>query len=247
MPDTTELSVVIPAYNEAERIGVTIERVSSYLKTRGLDYEIIIVSDGSSDSTERIVESYARENGRIRLVSYMPNRGKGFAVRTGILQARAKDVLFSDADLATPLEELETLERSARGCSIVVGSRALKDSTIIGWRPWYRELSGKIFNLIVRLVAVPGIRDTQCGFKLFKDGSAQRIFSIAQANGFAFDVEALFLARKLGYGIAEVGVSWNNSPLTKVSVFKHTLPMIFEIFKVRVNDWKKRYEPPAHN
>jgi dolichyl-phosphate beta-glucosyltransferase len=144
---------------------------------------------------------------------------------------------------------MEVLEKAAQGgSSILVGSRALRDSTIIGWRPWYRELSGVIFNRLVRLLAVPQIKDTQCGFKLFRDGAAHRIFSIARVDGFAFDVEALFLARKLGYSIAEVGVSWNNSPLTKVSVFKHTLPMLVELLKVRVNDWKKRYEfTPTHD
>ncbi len=246
MGDKPELSIVIPAYNEAKRIGPTLEALTAHMTACGLDYEILVVSDGSTDSTDRVVQSYAQNNSRIKLISYQPNRGKGCAVRTGMLEARAEDVLLSDADLATPIDELEKLqEMAANGCAVVVGSRALKTSTIIGWRPWYRELSGKVFNTIVRLLAVPTVRDTQCGFKLFKDGSARRIFSIARLDGFGFDVEALYLARKLGYSIGETGVRWNNSPTTKVSVLKHTLPMLLEVVRVRINDRKKRYESPT--
>lgn len=248
MEDKPELSVVIPAYNEAQRIGPTLEAITSYLRLRGVDYEIIVVSDGSTDSTEDIIRNHARGNGRIRLVSYRPNRGKGCAVRTGVLEARAENVLFSDADLATPIEELETLQKAAEnGFDVVIGSRALEDSVIIGWRPWYRELSGKIFNMIIRLLAVPGIRDTQCGFKYFKDSSAAKIFSVARMNGYGFDVEALYLARKLDYRIREIGIHWNNSPTTKVSLLRHTLPMLLDVIRVRVNDWKNRYESASSN
>jgi dolichyl-phosphate beta-glucosyltransferase len=246
MEDKPELSVVIPAYNEAQRIGPTLEAIASYLRVRGVDYEIIVVSDGSTDSTEDIIHNHARDNGRIRLVSYHPNRGKGCAVRTGVLEARAENVLFSDADLATPIEELETLQKAAEnGFDVVIGSRALTDSVIIGWRPWYRELSGKVFNMIIRLLAVSDIRDTQCGFKYFKDGSAAKIFSVARMNGYGFDVEALYLARKLDYRIREIGIHWDNSPTTKVSLLRHTLPMLLDVIRVRVNDWKNRYESPS--
>jgi len=246
MIDKPDLSVVIPAYNENERIGPTLQAISSALKTRGVSYEIIVVSDGSTDETESIVRNYANDDSRIRLLSYSPNRGKGYAVRAGILEARAENVLFSDADLATPIEELEKLQEIAKsGYEVVIGSRALKDSVIIGWRPWYRELSGKVFNMLIRMLAVPGIRDTQCGFKYFKGGSAARIFSAARLDGFGFDVEALYLARKFGCRIAEIAVRWDNSPTTKVSVLKHTLPMLLEVIRVRINDWKNLYEPPA--
>jgi dolichyl-phosphate beta-glucosyltransferase len=245
MTHKPDISVVIPAYNEAGRIGPTIEAISAYLRERRFDYEVIVVSDGSTDSTDSAVQTYAAKDAGVRLVSYHPNRGKGFAVRTGMLKARSDSVLLSDADLATPIAELETLEKHAsKGLDVVVGSRALKESAIIGWRPWYRELSGKVFNKLVRLLAVPNIRDSQCGFKYFKNGSAATIFSAARANGFGFDVEALYLAKKLGYNIGEVAVSWKNSPLTKVSVLRDTFPMICEIVRVRINDWKKRYELP---
>jgi dolichyl-phosphate beta-glucosyltransferase len=247
MSEKVELSVVIPAYNEAERIGPTLEAISAHLQACGMAFEIIVVSDGSTDSTERIVNNHVQNDSRVRLLYYSPNQGKGRAVRVGMQDARANDVLLSDADLATPIEDLEKLQRKAleNGCDVVVGSRALRDSVVIGWRPWYRELSGKVFNRIVRLLAVPGIYDTQCGFKYFKDGAAAKIFSRARLDGFGFDVEALFLARKFGYRIGETGVRWKNSPATKVSVFRHTLPMLCEVIKVRINDWKKRYESPS--
>lgn len=246
MEEMPDLSIVIPAYNEAERIGPTLEAISSNLKRTNANYEIIVVNDGSTDATEEIVRGCAKTDPRVRLVGYRPNRGKGYAVRTGMLEARADNVLFSDADLATPIEDLEKLQRVARdGCEVVIGSRALKESIIIGWRPWYRELSGKVFNRIIRLLAVPDIRDTQCGFKYFTAGSAAKIFSTTRLDGFGFDVEALYLARKFGYNIAEIGVHWQNSPATKVSVIKHTLPMLIEVVKVRLNDRKKLYERPT--
>lgn len=248
MGDRIELSVVIPAYNEAKRIGPTLEIISEYLNSTNINYEIIVVSDGSADSTDATVQGYARANKRIRLISYHPNRGKGYAVRTGMLEAQAINVLLTDADLATPIQELSKLQEvAADGYEVVIGSRALKDAVIVGWRPWYRVLSGKVFNMIIRFIAVPEIRDTQCGFKFFNKGSASKIFSIARLDGFGFDVEVLFLARKLGYRIAEIGVHWNNSPTTKVSVLKHTLPMLLEVAEIRLNDWKGRYEAPQAN
>jgi dolichyl-phosphate beta-glucosyltransferase len=245
MQDKPELSVVIPAYNEAERIGPTLEAISSYLSANQPRHEIIVVSDGSADSTDAVVQRFIQNDNRIRLISYQPNRGKGYAVRTGMLEARADQILLTDADLATPIEEIQRLKGAASNAyDIVIGSRALKDSVIIGWRPWYRVLSGKVFNLIIRLLAVPNIRDTQCGFKYFGNGSAAKIFSRSRLDGFGFDVEVLFLAAKFGCRISEIGVHWNNSPSTKVSVLKHTLPMLLEVLKIRLNDWKGSYEQP---
>jgi dolichyl-phosphate beta-glucosyltransferase len=245
MADRPELSVVIPAYNEAERIGPTLDSIAAYLKTVNPSYEIVVVSDGSTDSTDEVIKRYSEGNDRIRLITYHPNRGKGHAVRTGMLEARAPHVLLTDADLATQIEDLRKLQEvAAQGYDVVIGSRALKDSIIIGWRPWYRVLSGKVFNMIIRLLAVPRIRDTQCGFKYFKDGAAAKIFPASRLDGFGYDVEVLYLAEKYGCRIAEIGVHWNNSPATKVSVFKHTLPMLVEVIRVRLNDWRGRYERP---
>jgi dolichyl-phosphate beta-glucosyltransferase len=158
------------------------------------------------------------------------------------LEARAENVLITDADLATPIEEFHKLEQMTRsGYEIAIGSRALEQSRVEGWRPWYRVLSGKVFNKVVQLLAVPGIHDTQCGFKLFTKGAAARIFSVSKIDGFGFDVESLFLARKFGYRVGEIAVVWRNSPSTKVSVLKHTLPMLWEVVQVRFFHWKQAY------
>ncbi len=243
MNEKSQLSVVIPAYNEAQRIGRTLEAVVAFFDAMKTACDIVVVSDGSIDSTEDIVNSYASANKSIRLLAYQPNKGKGCAVRTGVLQARATDVLIIDADLATPIEDfLELRQAAEKGSKIVIGSRALAHSRVEGWRPWYRVLSGKVFNKIVRALSVRGIHDTQCGFKLFTGGSARRIFSLSRIDGFGFDVEALYLAQKFGYSIAEVPVRWHNSPATKVSVLRDTLPMLMEVMKVRLNDWNKRYD-----
>jgi len=248
MKDDVALSIVIPAYNEAGRIGLTLERIESFFDPLGIAYEIIVVNDGSNDSTGEVVNTYATANGRIRLIGYSSNRGKGYAVRTGVMNAKAQTVLITDADLATPIEEYQALQQSTRdGYDIVVGSRALEQSRIEGWRPWYRVLSGKIFNKIVRLLTVHDIHDTQCGFKLFTGGSAARIFAVSRINGFGFDVESLFLGSKFGYRINEIAIRWSNSPATKVSVLKDTLPMLWEVLKVRYYDWKKLYDRPKNH
>ncbi|RJP15563.1 MAG: glycosyltransferase family 2 protein [Candidatus Abyssobacteria bacterium SURF_5] len=248
MHDIPDLSVVIPAYNEASRIGPTLDAVSAFLASQMTPYEIIVVSDGSTDSTIQTVNTYAAKNQRIQLTGYSPNRGKGYAVRTGMLQAKANNVLLTDADLATPIEDFVKLQDVARnGCDVVVGSRALEESQVIGWRPWYRVLSGKVFNKIVQLLTVPGIHDTQCGFKLFTNGCAGRIFSLSRIDGFGFDVEILFLAKKLGFRIEETAVRWQNSPSTKVSVVRDTFPMLREVLQVRLNDRKKLYDRPSNN
>jgi dolichyl-phosphate beta-glucosyltransferase len=246
MNNKPRLSIVIPAYNEAERIGRTLERIGAFFESSGLTFEIIVVSDGSTDSTDEVVTTYARRNGRTRLISYSPNRGKGCAVRRGMIEARSENVLLTDADLATPIEDIGKLQEVIRGgYEVAVGSRALEESRVEGWRPWYRVLSGRIFNRVVQLLAVPGIHDTQCGFKLFSGGSATRIFSVSLIDGFGFDVESLYLARKLGYRIGEIPVRWSNSPSTKVSVMRDTLPMFCEVLQIRYNDWKRKYDRPT--
>src|SRR6266568_2532999 len=203
------LSVVIPAFNEAERLPRTLARVNAHLVGQGPPYEIVVVDDGSTDGT---AESARAEGGpALTLLRYQPNRGKGYAVRRGMLAARGARRLMTDADLSTPIEELDRLcARMDEGHDVVVGSRALPASRIEVRQPWYRENMGRLFNLFVRALAVPGVRDTQCGFKLFSAAAARDVFSAARLDGFSFDVEALFLARRKGYRIAEVPVRWRN-------------------------------------
>jgi len=186
----------------------------------------------------------------VRLVQYdddagQPlNRGKGFAVRSGVLHAAGRDVLFSDADLSTPIEEMEKLlPLITRGdCDIAIASRGLPKSNLTVHQPWYRELMGRTFNKLVQGIAVPGILDTQCGFKAFRGDVAKRLFGLAQIDGFGFDTEILFLARKCGYRIAEIPVTWVHKDDSRVNPFSAPIQMVGELLQVRLNDLRGAYD-----
>jgi len=230
------LSVVVPALNEEDRLPRTLERIASHLARRGGDYEVLVVDDGSRDRTAARAESAGAT-----VLRNETNRGKGFAVRRGMLAARGARRLMTDADLSTPIEELDRLgARMDEGHDVVVGSRALPGSRIEVRQPWYRENSGRLFNVFVRALAVPGVMDTQCGFKLFSAAAARDVFSAARLDGFSFDVEALFLARKKGYRIAEVPVVWRNDAASRVSLLRGFLAFP-DLVRIRTNDWLGRY------
>jgi dolichyl-phosphate beta-glucosyltransferase len=230
-----EISIVIPAYNEEARIENTLRRVVDYFDARGEPYEVLVVSDGSTDRTEALVQAFASQHSQVKLLTYQPNRGKGHAVRYGMLRARGKQVLFSDADLATPIEEYEKLlPYLQQGYEVVIGSRPLRESQLIVRQPFYREWAGRAFNKLVQLLAVPGIHDTQCGFKLFTDEAAHNIFSLCRLNGFSFDFEALYYARRLGYRIAEVPIRWMHQPGSKVRLLRDGLRMVRDLFWLRL-------------
>ncbi|GIV08648.1 MAG: glycosyl transferase [Fimbriimonadales bacterium] len=238
------LSVVIPAYNEATRIERTMQRVVEYLNTRGGTYEVLVVSDGSTDATESIVQGFAQAHSQVQLLAYQPNRGKGYAVRYGILRARGERVLFSDADLATPIEELEKLEPYLdKGYPVAIGSRPLRESQLVVRQPLYREMAGRAFNKAVQLLAVRGIHDTQCGFKLFTREAAQDIFSRCRLNGFSFDFESLFYARRLGYDIAEVPIRWMHQEGSKVRLLRDGLRMLRDLAWLRLHAWRGAPQP----
>ncbi len=233
------LSVVIPAYNEEQRIERTLQRIVEYLDARGDSYEILVVSDGSTDATEAIVQRFAQTHPQVHLLAYQPNRGKGHAVRYGILRARGERILFSDADLATPIEELEKLEPYLdQGYAIAIGSRPLRESQLIVRQPFYREMAGRAFNKVVQLLAVRGIHDTQCGFKLFTREAAHDIFARCQLNGFSFDFEALYYAQRLGYPIAEVPIRWRHQEGSKVRLLRDGLRMLRDLVWLRLNAWR---------
>jgi dolichyl-phosphate beta-glucosyltransferase len=230
------LSVVVPALNEEDRLPRTLERIASHLARRGGDYEVLVVDDGSRDGTAARAAAAGAT-----VLRNETNRGKGFAVRRGMLAARGARRLMTDADLSTPIEELDRLcARMDEGHDVVVGSRALPGSRIEVRQPWYRENSGRLFNLFVRALVVPGVRDTQCGFKLFSAPAARDVFSAARLDGFSFDVEALFLARKKGYRIAEVPVVWRNDAASRVSFVRGGLAFP-DLLRIRANDWRGRY------
>lgn len=194
------LSIVVPAFNEEERLRVTLPHLCKNVRRRFSDYEIIVVDDGSTDDTSAIVKEAGNDDEHVRLVSYRNNMGKGYAVRTGVLAARKDNIVFCDADLSTPFREINKLLKAIdNGSDIAIGSRARKETRILKRQPLYRILMGKTFNKIVQVLAVPGINDTQCGFKCFKAAVAIDIFEDCQINGFSFDVEVLYIAKKEGF------------------------------------------------
>jgi dolichyl-phosphate beta-glucosyltransferase len=230
------LSVVVPALNEEDRLPRTLERIVSHLSRRREGYELVVVDDGSRDRTAELAQAAGAT-----VLRNETNRGKGYAVRRGMLAARGARRLMTDADLSTPIEELDRLcARMDEGHDVVIGSRALPGSRIEVRQPWYRENMGRFFNLFVRALAVPGVTDTQCGFKLFSGAAARDVFSAARLDGFSFDVEVLFLARRKGYRIAEVPVIWRNDAATRVSLLRGFLAFP-DLLRIRANDWRGRY------
>ena len=230
------LSVVIPAYNEEHRLPPTFAVVKEYLAQQRYASEIIVVDNASADRTAEVARKAGVE------VLEERRRGKGAAVRTGMLAARGEYVLFSDADLSTPIAEVEKLlEAIRRGHEVAIGSRALPESNITVHQPWYRELVGRMGNLLVRIVAVRGIADTQCGFKLYPRQVAQRLFGAQRMTGIAFDMEMLFLAQRLGLRIAEVPVTWVDNPDTRFSRVRDSLDALKDLVRIRWNWLRGRY------
>ena len=228
--DFQSVSVVIPAYNEAERIESTLDQLLNYLEKNFPRFEIIVVDDGSSDDTAAKVKRFAETNPHIALISYSPNRGKGLAVRQGMLRAANDAVLFTDADLSTPVEEIEmALGELARGFPVVIASRRHPDSTIASRQSRVREIIGRIFNALVRLVIGLPYKDTQCGFKCFTRSAAKEVFGRARIDTFSFDVEVLLIAKTLGYAIKEIPVRWTNAPGSKVRPLRDALTILSEL------------------
>jgi glycosyltransferase involved in cell wall biosynthesis len=241
-----KLSLVIPAFNEERRLAATLSAVFAYLGRQTYSFEVIVSDDGSTDSTAAIAEDFARAHPELRVLRN-EHHGKGYAVRAGIQAADGEIVLFSDADLSTPIEELDRfMPCFESGCEVVIGSRQGEGARRIG-EPFFRHFMGRVFNWIVSLVTLSGIRDTQCGFKGFSARAARQIFRftllytdnapiIRDAMVTGFDVEVLFLARKLGYTIRELPVHWNYDAGTKVNPIKDSWRNFRDVLKVRIND-----------
>ena len=233
------ISIVIPAYNEEKRIGRSIKQIVKYLDKKKYSYEVIVVDDGSIDKTIDVVKKAG--NKYVKIIKNKKNMGKGFSVKTGILNAKYPLVLFSDSDLATPIEELDKFMEYIKSYDIVIASRNLKESNIKVKQPVYRQLMGKTFPLLVNLIALGGFRDTQCGFKLFKTDAAKKIVSLQTFNRFSFDVEILFIAKKLGYKIKEAPVVWIDKEGSKVNPIKDSIKMLIDLFKIRLNNLLGKY------
>jgi len=244
----TSISVVIPAYNEEARLLPTLDRIAEYLSTAGFEMaEILVVDDGSKDSTAEIARQAGTRLERpglsLRVISNPGNRGKGYAVRNGMLNSTGDWVLFSDADLSAPIEEFDKLWAAVvhDGCDIAIGSRAL-DRSLIGERqPLFRELSGKFFNLVVRIVTRLPFADTQCGFKLFSRKAVETVVNKQLVERFGFDVEQLYLARHFGFKIKEVPVRWNDVEGTTVSTLAGISAFV-DIARVRWNSMTGKYD-----
>jgi dolichyl-phosphate beta-glucosyltransferase len=231
------LSVVIPAYNEARRIPRTIDDVLNYLSGQAYASEIIVVDDGSTDNTAEVVRQKAKGNIDLKVLPHPDglNHGKGAAVKLGMLAARGRYRLFMDADNSTTINHVERFwTATEKGFDVVIGSRGLKDSDITVSQPWYRILAGRAGNRIIQTLAVPGIEDTQAGFKMFTDECAKDVFPRLTIDRWGFDVEALAVARHLGYKIAELPIKWVNDPEGKVT-FKGYLSVFGEVWQVRKN------------
>jgi dolichyl-phosphate beta-glucosyltransferase len=229
-----ELTIVIPAYDEECRLGRTIDHVAAFLDTAGREYELVLVDDGSRDGTLALMRRLQRADPRVRVVALQPNRGKGRAVAEGIRVSRGQLVLFSDADLSTPIAELPKLERAIEmGADVALGSRAAPGASEVD-QPIYRRAMGRIFNLLVRLVLVADFRDTQCGFKLFRGMVARELFVSLRTEGFAFDVEVLLHAQRAGHRVVEVPVRWTSSDASRVSPVRHSLQMLRDLLRLRL-------------
>ena len=234
MGKLNNLSVVIPAYNEAERLKETLPLAAEYLNNRFDEYEVIVVDDGSFDNTVEVAGSFSDMIKDLRVISNGVNRGKGYSVRHGVSLAKYPYVLMTDADFSTPIEDLERLEEFAADDTLVIGSRATRDAKILKHQPKYRELMGKTFNLIVQALVIPGIHDTQCGFKLLGPEVKRLVIPKMTVDGFAFDVEMLLLAKKANLKVIEVGVRWKNDERTKVRTLQHSLNMLKDVILIRM-------------
>jgi glycosyltransferase involved in cell wall biosynthesis len=235
-------SIVIPAFNESARIPATLESVVSFVRAQGLSAEVIVVNDGSRDATAEAVRSFAQQAPEVRLIENPGNRGKGFSVRNGLLQALGEVVLFTDADLSAPIEEASLLFAAiAGGADIAIGSRWLESGRQTHRQPLYRQFFGRCFNAVTRGVMGLRFADTQCGFKAFTRAAAQTVFRLQMIEGWGFDPEILFIALMRGYRIVEVPVSWAHDERTRMSYLRDGVKMLKEIAIIRWNALRGRY------
>jgi glycosyltransferase involved in cell wall biosynthesis len=236
-------SIVIPAYNESQRLAATLEKVLAYVRLQAWDAEVIVVNDGSRDNTAEIVREFAAKDPIVRLVENPGNRGKGYSVRNGILSSRGDVVIFSDADLSSPIEEMpKLLQALAGGADVAIGSRWLRAELQTQRQSLHRQLFGRIFNLLLRMTLGLQFKDTQCGFKAFTRRAAQSIFPLEKIERWGFDPEILFLARKFGFRTEEVPVLWGHSGGTRIHPLIDGAKMFQEMLRIRWYDLTGKYD-----
>lgn len=239
-------SIILPAYNESERLGASLPKVQDYIRQRGLRAEVIVVNDGSTDDTAAIVRKIGANDPNIRLLENPGNRGKGYSVRHGMLHAKGDVMLFTDADLSSPITEADKLFTTiAKGADVAIGSRWLQRDLQTERQPWYRQAYGRVFNLVLRMILGLQYRDTQCGFKAFNREAAHLIFSRQRIERWGFDPELLFLANKFKLQTVEVPVAWAHDHRSKINPLRDGIKMAVEMVSVRWNEINGIYQQPS--
>jgi dolichyl-phosphate beta-glucosyltransferase len=230
-----DLSVIVPAFNEERRLPPTLIDIIDFFDRKAISYEVLVIDDGSADSTAEVVRKFERVRSQVRLIQLPKNYGKGHAVRLGVLNSRGSRILFADADGATPIQEFDRLEAALlSGADIAIGSRALASTDTKVATSIHRRFLGRVFNKCVNLILLPTIADTQCGFKMFTRKTAMFLFRRQRADRFSFDVELLYMAHKANLNIKEVPINWTNVPGSKVNLVRDSLAMFRDVFRFRV-------------
>lgn len=243
------ISIVIPAYNESARLRPTLDRILSFVRGQAWDAEVIVVDDGSRDETASLVQDYARTNEIVRLVQNHGNHGKGYSVRNGVLNAQGAIILFTDADLSAPIEEAPKLLKALEsGADVAIGSRWVRAELQAQHQSVSRQIMGRAFNLLLRVLLRLDFKDTQCGFKAFRRSAAKALFPLQKIEGWGFDAELLFLARRLGIQVAEVPVRWSHDEATRIRPLADGSKMVMEMLRIRCYSLLGKYgdsRPPG--
>lgn len=243
MHESPYLSIVVPAYNEETKIGHNLKKILFCLGRKGYSYELIVVDDGSKDETLKVINRIIERDGHIRVLRNEKNYGKGYAVKRGMLNAKGSYILFTDADLSTPMAELDKfLQVIQSGYDIAIASRKVSGAQIEVHQSWLREFIGKGFTWLANVVVTKNISDVTCGFKCFRRGAAQAVFSKQRLYDWSFDAEILFLAQKYGYRVKQMPVRWRNDSRTKFSMLRNILPSLLGLAKIKVAEWQGKYE-----
>lgn len=236
-----DISIIIPSYNEENRLPGTLDKIIRYIQNHPYSAEIIVVAEKSEDRTVEVAKEFRSLFPNLTILENDQKYGKGYSVKRGMLQAQGEICLFTDADLSTPIEELDRAMEYMQSYDIVIGSRGLKQSNIVVHQPFYREWLGKSFNRILKSMALTDFSDTQCGFKVFKKHVANALFSQSAITGFAFDVEILFLARQFGFAVKEMPVTWVNEENSHVDPVKDSIRMFRDVMRIKLNHMKGTY------